>query len=107
MKSNNFIFKALAGPPPPECLKGPPDGKTPMECCKLPEVIPESEFKKCEALNPGPPPPPGAGGPQKGCCMSECILNNTGILVGGKLDKAAAVKFLSEKMAGDAEAIKV
>lgn len=34
-------------------------------------------------------------------------MNETGILVGGKLDKAAAVKFLTSKMSGDAELIKV
>jgi hypothetical protein len=39
--------------------------------------------------------------------MSECVMNETKIMVNGALDKAAAVKFLPEKMAGDAEAIKV
>lgn len=89
-------------------MKGQPEGKTPAECCQLPEVIPQSEFQKCEAANPKPPPPSGGphGGP-KGCCVSECIMNNTGIMIGGKLNKAAAVKYLSDKMAGDAEGVKV
>jgi hypothetical protein len=39
--------------------------------------------------------------------MSECVLNSTGILVNGKLDKPAAIKRLTEKLTGDAEAIKV
>lgn len=34
-------------------------------------------------------------------------MNETAIMQGGKLDKVAAVKYISGKMAGDAEAIKV
>lgn len=39
--------------------------------------------------------------------MSECVMNETGIMQAGKLDKAAALKYLSGRMAGDSEAIKV
>lgn len=42
-----------------------------------------------------------------GCCMSECVMNETKILVNGKLDKDAAVKYISEQLKGDTEAIKV
>lgn len=34
-------------------------------------------------------------------------MNQTAIMQGGKLDKVAAVKYLSGRMAGDAESIKV
>lgn len=34
-------------------------------------------------------------------------MNETKILVNGKLDKDAAVKYVSEQLKGDAEAIKV
>lgn len=39
--------------------------------------------------------------------MSECVMNETKIMVNGALDKAVAVKYLTEKMVGDAESIKV
>lgn len=38
--------------------------------------------------------------------MSECIFNETGIMVSGKIDKAIAIKYLTDRMAGDAESIK-
>lgn len=39
--------------------------------------------------------------------MSECVMNSTKIMVNGALDKAAAIKYLTEKLSGDAETIKV
>lgn len=39
--------------------------------------------------------------------MAECAMNETKIMAGGKLDKAVAVKYLSDRMAGDAESVKV
>jgi hypothetical protein len=105
-------------------MKGPPTDKTPNECCQIPDIIPQSVFEKCEAANPRPPPPahgmPPKGEyavkafiqllqsfPPLGCCMSECVMNTTGIMVNGKLDKAAAVKYMTERLTGDAEAIRV
>lgn len=51
-------------------MKGPEVDKTMNDCCKIPELVPQDIFTKCEAANPrlsGPPPPPpgppGAGGP--------------------------------------------
>jgi hypothetical protein len=29
-----------------------------MECCKVPELIPQDVFEKCEKANPKPPGPP-------------------------------------------------
>lgn len=39
--------------------------------------------------------------------MSECIMNETKIMVNGVLDKTAAIKYLTGKLASDAETIKV
>lgn len=103
--------------------KGPTTVKTPAQCCQLPELIPQSVFQKCEAANPKPPPKTGPMMPKGklrenicspllklsilGCCISECVMNETKIMANGNLDKAAAVKYLTEKLSGDAEAIKV
>lgn len=39
--------------------------------------------------------------------MSECVMNETKIMVGGNLDKPAAITYLTGKLSGDTEAIKV
>lgn len=39
--------------------------------------------------------------------MSECVMNETKIMVNGALQKSAAIEYLTKKLAGDNEAIKV
>lgn len=46
-------------------------------------------------------------GPPKGCCMSECIFNATGILVNGKMDKTIAQKVLTQNVLADEAWVKV
>lgn len=86
-------------------MKGPEGNKNPYDCCKVPELIPKSIFEKCLAANPEPKGAPNM--PPKGCCVSECVMNETKIMANGKLDKVAAVKYIGDQMKGDAEAIKV
>jgi hypothetical protein len=36
-------------------MQGPPGGPTKIkECCKIPDIIPQDIFEKCEAENPKP-----------------------------------------------------
>ena len=93
------------------CWKGPGVAKDPKDCCEMPALIDTDIVEKCKAAFPrpsGPPPtglpsgpPPPKGGP-KGCCMSECIMNSTGILVNGKVDKIVAQKVMAQNLQGDA-----
>lgn len=46
-------------------------------------------------------------GPPKGCCISECVFNATGILVDGKMDKTIAQKVLTQNVLADAAWVKV
>lgn len=87
--------------PPPECLEGPKTTKNPMECCKV-QVVPKDIVDKCKAAHPRPPP-----GPPTGCCMSECVLNETQILKNGEIDKNAVVTHLTKELGGDDEAKKI
>lgn len=95
------------------CMKGP-GSKDPLECCEMPSLIDTAIVEKCKTAFPklprpsGPPPtgnpsgaPPPHGGP-KGCCMSECIMNTTGILINGKVDKVVAQKVMAQNLQGDA-----
>lgn len=95
------------------CMRGP-GSKDPSECCEMPTLIDTAIVEKCKAAFPrpprpsGPPPtggpsggPPPHGGP-KGCCMSECIMNTTGILINGKVDKVVAQKVMAQNLQGDA-----
>lgn len=91
------------------CMRGP-GAKNPSECCEMPTLVDTAIVEKCKADFPkparpsGPPPsgaPPPHGGP-KGCCMGECIMNTTGILVNGKFDKVVAQKVMAQNVQGDA-----
>lgn len=61
-------------------MKGPPSGKSPQECCQVPDIIPQNVFEKCEASNPKPAMP-APGSPPKGSIIDT-------------LSKASKVKFL-------------
>ena len=92
------------------CMRGP-GSKNPSDCCEMPALIDTAIVEKCKAAFPrpsGPPPtgvpsgaPPPPGVP-KGTCMGECIMNATGILVNGKIDKVVAQKVMAQNLQGDA-----
>lgn len=88
-------------------MKGPPPGKSPFECCQIPELISQDVFKTCETANPAPAGPPSPDKMASTCCVAECVMNTTKVMVAGKPDKAAAIAYLTSKLAGDAESIKV
>ncbi|CAO1368761.1 unnamed protein product [Diamesa serratosioi] len=87
------------------CMRGH-EAKDPSECCEMPEVIDSAIVEKCKGAFPKPRGPPPFGDPSpgvpRGCCMTECILNSTGILVNGKVDKIVAQKVMAKNLQGDA-----
>lgn len=87
----------------PDCEKFP--NKDPKECCTVPNILDKSEFKKCfDEFKVKMEDISVELEPNKGCCISECILNTTGIAINdGTIDKDASKKLLGAKLAGDAE----
>ncbi|XP_054283516.1 uncharacterized protein LOC129000580 [Macrosteles quadrilineatus] len=93
----------VCGPPQPgEKHAHPP------ECCKLEGALPEpmkAAAMKCQDKFPHPPHPPRPASPPTGppptpspemkkhhACMAECVFTETGMVSGGKIDKAAVTK---------------
>ncbi|XP_059613763.1 general odorant-binding protein 66-like [Phlebotomus argentipes] len=85
----------------------PPNKANPKECCHFPRPINDENFHKCveqfgkqshrnlEAVQ--------SGGPERGCCVSECVMNSTGAIVDGHID-AGKMKSMMKEAAGDAAA---
>lgn len=46
-------------------------------------------------------------GPHKKCCMVECIMNSTGILVNGNINEAIAKKVMTQSVINDPAWVKV
>lgn len=108
----------------PECMAFNA-AKNPTDCCKMPILIDSAITMKCETDFTKPVGPPKGklsginphsllnkflnsfSGPPKGCCMSECVMNATGILANGKFDKAVAQKVLTQNVLAEAAWVKV
>jgi hypothetical protein len=72
-----------------------------IDCCRV-QIFPNDLIQKCKSLNPLPV------GPIKGCCVAECVLNETKIIgVNGILNKQTAITYLNQQMGNDDESKKV
>lgn len=85
-----------------ECISAPISIRYAFECCKMPKLFDSGLVVKCsDYLKPTK---------QKsvvGCCMSECILNATGISMNNKINMDVAEKVMNQSIANDKTWIKV
>ena len=76
------------------CYTGKGSLKRPESCCNLPTLFEAAIVSKCKTDNPRTIAQ--RSGRHKGCCMTECLLNTTGIYSNGVINKAVAQKVLSQ-----------
>ncbi|XP_049539597.1 general odorant-binding protein 67-like [Anopheles darlingi] len=72
------------------CLKGPPVAKNAAECCVTPSLVEPSAFMACHSKWISQTKRQMAmEGIPRGCCVAECVMNQTGLYSDGKIDRAA------------------
>lgn len=76
--------------------------KSPSECCKTPSLFSADVTAQCKSQYPN-----HSKGPHKKCCVVECIMNSTGILVNGNIEKAIAKKVMTQSVINDPAWVKV
>lgn len=76
--------------------------KNPSECCKTPVLFSADVATQCKSQYPN-----HSKGPHKKCCVVECIMNSTGVLVNGKIDKVIAKKVMTQSVINDPAWVKV
>ncbi|XP_023941245.2 general odorant-binding protein 66-like [Bicyclus anynana] len=87
------IFQAVTSQIPENCRRPPPGGVTPVDCCKLPTIFTDEDYKEC-GIEKGPLPK--TRGPEV-CSEHVCILKRYNLMKDDDIvDREALAKFLDD-----------